>query len=250
MKRILVVLVALVLFAAACGDDGGDADAGDGGGDSSGDTGGDGGNGGDGGDSGEGGDGGEGGDAGSSDGDDMDDSDDGDDGDGIDNNATGDDDDFGDITGNDDLDLDDLPGDVGDMIDDIDDIVSLGDCVIETLGLGAVAPAGFQCRVLDNPLPGFDGFTMFSSETELEITMGTSFAAGNPCIVAGVCGNEVPIDIPGFSDAVQFDLAGITGGLFATHDEYDVELGAFSIALLTDADIALIQDAAASLQML
>lgn len=248
MKRILVVLVALVLFAAACGDDGGDADAGDGGGDSSGDTGGDGGDGG----SGDG----DGGDAGSSDGDDTDDSSDGDDvddsgdGDGVDNNATGDDDDFGDITGNDDLDLDDLPGDVGDMIDDVDDIVSLGDCVIETLGLGAVAPAGFQCRVLDNPLPGFDGFTMFSSETELEITMGTSFAAGNPCIVAGVCGNEVPIDIPGFSDAVQFDLAGITGGLFATHDEYDVELGAFSIALLTDADIALIQDAAASLQML
>ena len=237
--RLLVALLALTLVAAACGDDestdagdpttddGGDAD-GDGHGDGGGDDVGDDVVGDDAAD-----------DAGDDDmGDDMGDDD-------VDNNATGDNNDIDDITGN-----PDLEDGVGDLGDEIDDIVSLGDCVIETLSLVADLPADdLQCRVLDNPLPGFDGFTMFNPGNTFTITLGTPLPGfGNPCDLLP-CENQTDVDIPGFGNAFTYDSFG-TGNMFGNHDEYEIDLGVVKTdGLLTDDDIALVQAVAESLRM-
>jgi len=227
-SRWTAILVAMVLLAAGCGDDAATTDSGDGGTPSSdGDGSSDGGSGGDSAD-------------GTSDGD----------GDGgIDNNATGDDDDFGDIIGDDDFNADDLDDDTADMIDDIDDIVSVGDCVMETIGIGAVAPEGYFCTVLDAPIPGFDGFTLKSSDSELEVTIGSKSPVG-PCDFEGICGDLTPVDISGFSDAMKYDQFGVAGGIVGSHDVFEADLAVTVIGALTDEHIAFVDAYAATLTAL
>lgn len=237
--RLLAAMLAFVLFAAACGDDGstaagGDADAGDDGSDD---------------DS-------SGGDGADSDGasDDVGDDGDGDGADGsadstgeddapLDNNATGDEEDLADIIGNEDLDPDAADG----LGDDIDDIVSLGDCVIETLGLVADVQEGMECRVLDNPIPGFDGFSMFNAGSSFVITIGSPSPI-DICAVGGLCGELTPVDIPGFSDAMTYEIVG-TGALSASHDTYEVDLEVTSTSPFTDEDLDTVRRVAESLRM-
>jgi hypothetical protein len=180
-------------------------------------------------------DGGSGGDGGSGDDDGSGDGGDG----GVDNNATGDDDDFGDIIGDKDFDPDML-----------DDIVSLGDCVMETESVGAVAPDdSWFCTVLDSPIPGFDGFTKKSPDSELDITFGSPSPFG-ACDGPGICENLTAVDIPGFSDAMKFDQFGVAGGINGSHDEYGIELVVTKAGLLTDEEVALVGSIAATLTML
>ncbi len=171
-------------------------------------------------------------------------------GDEIDNGATGDDDDFGDIIGDPDFDPEDLPDDVADAVDDIDDIVSVGDCVAETIGIGAVAPEGWFCTVLDTPLPGFEGFTLKSPESGVEITIGSPPPVG-PCDFAGFCDNVSSVDIPGFRDAFMYAQIGVAGGVYGSHDELPVVLTVTKIGtVLTDEEVEFVQDYLATLTVL
>jgi len=156
------------------------------------------------------------------------------------------DDDFGEIIGDPDFDEENLPDDVAEMIDEIDDIVSLGDCVVSTIGIGIVAPEGWMCRVLDDPRPGFDGFSMFTGETDLVISVSTPSPVGT-CDIEGICSNVTPVDIPGFSDAVSYDIAGVAGGLSGSHDVYEVDLQVDRGRVLTADDIAFVAEVMATL---
>ncbi len=137
--------------------------------------------------------------------------------DGQDDNENGgsDDDDFGEIVGDPDLDVEDLPGQAGDLADEVDDIVSLGDCV--AVGLMATAPEGWMCRVLDNPLPGFDGFTMFTEGNDLNITVGSPSPLGAPCEALLACDEVAPISLSdNFPDTMLLEFAG-TILIYGTH---------------------------------
>lgn len=124
-------------------------------------------------------------------------------------------------------------------------IVSLGDCVMETLGLGAVAPDGLECRVLDTPIPGFDGFTMFAEGDVFTITFASRTPI-RPCELPGFCENPTPIDVPGFSDAVAYDTLGL-GNIFGASDDYDVDLVVSRTSgPLTDDDLTAVRAAAES----
>jgi hypothetical protein len=152
------------------------------------------------------------------------------------------DDDLGEIFGDPDFDADALPDDIEEMTDDTAGVVSVGPCVVETLGVGLEAPDNFSCRLLDNPLPGFDGFTLFSEQSDVEISVMNSLPIGSPCeLLAGLCENETPVDIPGFSDAIQFEISGL-GQMYGTHDEYEADLVVTKSGLFSDDDIRFIRD--------
>ena len=171
-------------------------------------------------------------------------------GDEIDNGASGDDDDSGDISADPDSDPEDLPDDVADAVDDIDDIVSVGDCVAETIGIGAVAPDGWFCTVLDTPIPGFDGFTLKSPESGVEITIGSPPPVG-PCDFAGFCDNVSSVDIAGFGDAFMYAQLGVAGGVYGSHDELPAVLTVTKIGtVLTDEEVEFVQDYLATLTVL
>lgn len=214
MRRLVFLAVVLALVGTACG---GDSESGS---DTTADLtqqGGNGGGGGDGGSdgNGQGGDGGTGGDSG----------------------ADPDDDDFGDIVGNPDLDVSDIPPGVGDLVDPIDDIVSLGDCV--AVGLMAVPPDGWMCRVLDNPTPNLDGFTMFTEGNDLNITVGTPSPIGPPCAALLACDDAVPIELSDtFPDTMFLSFAGTTL-IYGTHAS-GAELVITKATALTDAETQLV----------
>lgn len=213
MRRLTVLLVVLAMVGAACGDgeseSNGSVDL----------TNQQGGNGGDG--------------DGSSNGDGQD----GNGGSGDD--ADPDDDDFGDIVGNPDLDVSDLPPDVADLVDPIDDVVSLGDCV--AVGLMAVPPDGWMCRVLDNPTPTTDGFTMFTEGNDLNITVGTPSPLGAPCAALQACDDAVPIELSdNFPDTMLLSFAGTTL-IYGTHAS-GAELVITKATGLTDAETMLVMD--------
>jgi hypothetical protein len=163
-----------------------------------------------------------------------------------DDDASPPDDDFGEIIGDPDFDEDNLPDGIAEMIDEIDDIVSLGDCVVSTVGIGIVAPEGWMCRVLDDPRPGFDGFSMFTEGTDLVISVSTPSPVGT-CDIEGICSNVTPVDIPGFSDAVSYDIAGVAGGISGSHDIYAVDLLVDRGRVLTADDIAFVAELMATL---
>ena len=73
----------------------------------------------------------------------------------------------------------------------IDDLVSIGEC--EAAGLRATAPEGWVCRVLDEPVGGLDGFTMFTQDTDLTISIATPTPLGAPCEVMQACDEAEPI---------------------------------------------------------
>ena len=149
-----------------------------------------------------------------------------------------DDDDFGEIVGNPDLDTEDL-GPAADLADDIDDIVSLGDCV--AVGLMATAPPDYQCRVLDQPVGGMDGFTMFGPGNELNITIGSPSPLGAPCEILQACDDAEPIALSdNFPDTMILDLFG-TISIWGTHAT-GAELVITKGSALTDQELQDIMD--------
>ena len=169
------------------------------------------------------------------------------DGDGSDSDSGDpDDDDFGEIIGNPDLDADDLPGAAGDLADSIDDFVSLGDCV--AVGLMATPPEGWMCRVIDNPTPTFDGFTMFTEGNDLSITVGTPLPGlGSPCEILQACDDAVPIALSdNFPDTMPLEFAG-TIVIYGTHAT-GAELAITKSSSLTEDETQLIMDVLDSVQ--
>lgn len=150
------------------------------------------------------------------------------------------DDDAAEILGNPDLDVEELPGGVADALDDIDDIVSIGEC--EAVGLRATAPAGWQCRVLDQPVGGQDGFTMFTEGNELNITIGTPSPFGPACELLQMCDAVEPIALSdNFPDTTLLDIAG-TVTIYGTHTSVDAELVITKVSALTPDELQLIRD--------
>ncbi len=132
--------------------------------------------------------------------------------------------DAADITGNPDLDLEDLPDDIAETLDDIDDIVSIGECSSEVVGLAVVAPEGWLCRVLDQPVGGQDGFTVFTEGNQLNITIGTPSPLGGPCDIGGLCDDIQPIDLSdNFPDTMIAQIVGLPM-VYGTHASVDAEL--------------------------
>lgn len=147
-----------------------------------------------------------------------------------------DNDDFGDISGNSDLDPGDLGGQAGDLADAVDDIVSVGDCV--AFGLMATPPPDYKCRVLDNPTATMDGFTLF---TEGNITIGTPSPLGEPCELLQACDDAVPIELSdNFPDTMLLNLFG-TVMIYGNHAS-GAELVITKASALTDEDTQLIMD--------
>ena len=147
---------------------------------------------------------------------------------------------------NPDLDADDLPGAAGDLADSIDDFVSLGDCV--AVGLMATPPEGWMCRVIDNPTPTFDGFTMFTEGNDLSITVGTPLPGlGSPCEILQACDDAVPIALSdNFPDTMPLEFAG-TIVIYGTHAT-GAELAITKSSSLTEDETQLIMDVLDSVQ--
>lgn len=223
MGRVAVLVVLAVLAAGCSGDEGGQADggnddsgssdSGDGGSDddSSGDDGAGGSN--------EGGDG---------------------DGDGEEPDNDGpDNDDAAEILGDPDLDLEELPDDIADTIDDIDDVVSIGECASELLGIGFEAPEDWMCRVLDQAVGGLDGFTLFTEGNELNLTVGTPSPI-EPCEALQQCADAVPIALSDeWPGTMLLDVFG-TVLIWGRHPVVDAELIITKFSELTDEEVAFI----------
>lgn len=149
------------------------------------------------------------------------------------------DDDAADIVGNPDLDLDEFPDDVADALTDIAGFVSIGDC--EAAGLKAtVVPEGWVCRVLDEPIAGQDGFTMFMEGNELNITITTPSPLGPPCELLQLCDTAEPIALSAnFPDTTSLDVAG-TVLIVGTHLSVDAELVITKLSALTPDEMELV----------
>ncbi len=166
---------------------------------------------------------------------------DGDDGgDGTTDGAQPDNDDAADILGNPDLDTDDLPDDVADALDAIDDVVSIGECQSETLGIGFDAPDGWKCRVLDQAIGGLDGFTLFTEGNQLNITVGTPSPI-QPCEVLQLCDSAEAINLSDqFPDTKMIEIAG-TVMIWGRHASVDAEVVITNLTALTDDEVAMIR---------
>lgn len=150
------------------------------------------------------------------------------------------DDDAAEIIGNEDLDIEDLPEDVANALDDIDDVVSIGDCRSDTVGLAITAPDGWQCRVLDQPVGGLDGFTLFTDGNQLNITIGTPSPFGSPCEALQACDSATPIALGGeFPDTMSISLAGAVL-IWGTHKSVEAELVVTNTSALTDEQVSFI----------
>ncbi|MEM9892118.1 MAG: hypothetical protein AAF962_14735 [Actinomycetota bacterium] len=157
-----------------------------------------------------------------------------------DDGGSADDDDAAEILGDPDLDVDDLPDEVAEALDDIDDVVSIGDCRSDVVGLAVTAPDGWQCRVLDQPAAGQDGFTLFTEGNQLNITIGTASPYGTPCELLNMC--DQALDEPfsaNFPDTRMIEVAG-TVTIWGTHASEDAELIITKPSALTTDEIALI----------
>lgn len=154
--------------------------------------------------------------------------------------TVGDDDDAAEIVGNPDLDLDELPDDVAEALDDIDDVVSIGDCRSDVIGLAITAPEGWQCRVLDQPAAGQDGFTLFTEGNQLNITIGTASPYGTPCELLNLCDQALDeLFSANFPDTQMIEVAG-TVTIWGSHATKDAELIITKPSPLTDDEVALI----------
>lgn len=229
MSRLCWPFVAMALLLAGCGsgDDGADAadvlqSSDDDGGGTSGGDGGDGGAGGDGGDDADGA-GGSGGDGGP------------------------DDDDAAEITGNPDLDLEELAEvapDAAEALDDIDDIVSIGDCESELVGLAmTVIPDDWLCRVLDAPVGGMDGFTLFdpANPSGLQITIGSPSPLGPPCEALQLCDEQRAIDLGATFNMMVVEVAGVQF-VYGNHESVEAEAVIVTATALSDEDLELVTE--------
>ncbi len=153
-----------------------------------------------------------------------------------DGSTVGDDDDAAEITGN-----PDLPDDAAELLDDVDDVVSIGDCSSEVVGLAVTAPDGWRCRVLDQSVGGLDGFTVFTDGNQLNITIGTPSPLGAPCDVLGLCDQAEPIELSdNFPDTMQLAIAG-TVTIWGTHATTDAEVVITNLAELTPEELGLVR---------
>ena len=151
-----------------------------------------------------------------------------------------DDEDAAEILGDPDLDLDELPDEVAEALDDIDDIVSIGDCASEVLGLAFTAPEGWRCRVLDVSLGGVDGFTLFTEGNELNITVGTPSPI-QACEVLQACDTAEPVDLGAqWPGGQRFDFAGTTT-IWASHATVDAEVVVTKVTALSDDELAFVR---------
>lgn len=149
-------------------------------------------------------------------------------------------DDAAEIIGNEDLDIEDLPEDVANALDDIDDVVSIGDCRSDTVGLAITAPDGWQCRVLDQPVGGLDGFTLFTEGNQLNITIGTPTPFGSPCEALQACDSATPITLSGeFPDTMSISLGGAII-IWGTHKSVEAELVVTNTSALTDEQVSFV----------
>lgn len=149
-------------------------------------------------------------------------------------------DDAAEIIGNEDLDIEDLPEDVANALDDIDDVVSIGDCRSDTVGLAITAPDGWQCRVLDQPVGGLDGFTLFTEGNQLNITIGTPTPFGSPCEALQACDSATPIALSGeFPDTMSISLGGAII-IWGTHKSVEAELVVTNTSALTDEQVSFV----------
>lgn len=149
------------------------------------------------------------------------------------------------IIGNEDLDLDELAEidpDTAEALDEIDDMVSIGDCQSETVGLAmSYVPDGWQCRVLDQPVGDLDGFTLFQPGNPggLEITIGTPSPFGPICEALQACDQLEPIDLGSTFDMQVFEAVGVPF-ISGTHKIVPAEAVIVAVGPLSDADSALV----------
>ena len=135
-----------------------------------------------------------------------------------------------------------LPEDVEEMLDDIDDVVSIGDCQSDVVGLAMEAPDGWVRRVLDNSIGGLDGFTLFTDGNQLNITIGTPSDLPSPCEVLLACDDATPVSLSdNFPDTMQVELVG-TVTIWGTYKDSDAELVITSLEPLTPEDVQFISD--------
>lgn len=145
------------------------------------------------------------------------------------------------IIGNPDLDVDDLPDDVAETLDEIDDIVSIGECSSEAVGLAITAPDGWQCRVLDQPVGDLDGFTLFTEGNQLNITIGTPSPLGSPCEALSLCEEEAPIALSDqYPDTTILMFVG-TVLIQGTHKTVDAEMVITNPTELTEEEVTFIK---------
>ncbi len=158
--------------------------------------------------------------------------------------ASGNDDDAAEITGNPDLDLEELAEvapDAAEALEDIAGIVSIGDCSSDTVGLGMTyVPDGWQCRVLDEAVGGLDGFTLFKPENPggIEITIGTPSPIGSPCEVLQLCETAESIDLGDNFDMTVLDVG--VPLIYGTHKTVAAEAAVAMTSPLTDESRAFI----------
>ncbi|MEM9654535.1 MAG: hypothetical protein AAGA65_20755 [Actinomycetota bacterium] len=163
-------------------------------------------------------------------------------GSGTDEGTVGDDDDAAAIVGNPDLDLEELAEvapDAAEALDGIDDIVSIGACRSELVGLEMTyVPSLWECRVMDAPVGGMDGFTLFQPGTAggLEITIGTPSPLGSPCELMQACDQVEPLDLGPIFSVEVFEIAGIPF-VSGSHVNVEAELAVTKAGPLTDEDI-------------
>ena len=161
-------------------------------------------------------------------------------GDGDDDQAGPDDDDAAEILGDPDLDLEDLPDEAADALDAIDDVVSIGDCQSEVVGLAVTAPDGWVCRVLDVAIGGMDGFTLFTEGNELNITIGTPSPI-SACQVLNACDSAEEIALSDQWPGTQlFEIAG-TVTIWGRHATADAEVVITKLSAVTDEEYDLIR---------
>jgi len=132
---------------------------------------------------------------------------------------------------------DSIPDEVEEMMDDIDDVVSIGECRSDLVGLAMPSPDGWRCRVLDQAAGGLDGFTLFTDGNELNITIGTPSGLPSPCEMLQACDDAVPIQLSdNFPDTMSFELVG-TITIWGTHKNSDAELVITTFSALTDEEL-------------
>ena len=133
-----------------------------------------------------------------------------------------------------------LPEAVEELLDDIDDVVSIGECQSELVGLGMPAPDNWMCRVLDQAQGGLDGFTLFTTGNELNITIGTPSPLGPPCEILQACDEAEAIALSdNFPDTMQYSIAG-TVTIWGTYKNSDAELVITSLTALDAEDVAFV----------
>lgn len=148
------------------------------------------------------------------------------------------DDDFAEISGNPDLEIDELPEEIAAAAEEVAEGVSIGDC--EAVGLRATAPEGWKCRVIDDPTAVLDGFTMFAVGNDLEITISTPTPLGTPCELMGMCDEAQPIALSdNFPDTILLDVFGMQS-IEGTHVDGQAVLYVTKPTPLTEQEIEFI----------